>query len=389
MKILVVDDEADLELLIRQKFRKQVQSGAYTFFFAHNGVEALEHLKNHHDIEVVLTDINMPEMDGLTLLVKIGELDRVLRAVVVSAYGDLDNIRTAMNRGAFDFLTKPIDFSDLELTVEKTIKQVTQLRQAVHEHARLESIQHELELARTMQQSILPQIFPAFPDRHEFDLFATMIPARMVGGDFYDFFLVDHDHLGLVIADVADKGIPAALFMMMSRTLLRARALNNLPPAQCLQEVNTMLCDNNDAAMFVTLFYGVLDIARGVFRYANGGHNPPCLVRATGAITPLQTQAGPVLGVLEGAAYEEQSVTLQPHDAIFFYTDGVTEAEADGQGFFTETRLSDTLRQCSGASAQTIVTTVVGAVQQFAGSSPQSDDITALAMRYLPEAGAA
>ncbi len=389
MKILVVDDEADLELLIRQKFRKQIQSGAYSFLFARNGVEALERLKHEHDIEVVLTDINMPEMDGLTLLVKIGELDRVLRAVVVSAYGDLDNIRTAMNRGAFDFLTKPIDFSDLEITVEKTIKQVVQLRLAVHEHSRLESIQHELELARTMQQSILPQTFPAFPDRHEFDLFATMIPARMIGGDFYDYFLVDNEHLGLVIADVADKGIPAALFMMMSRTLLRARALNNLPPGQCLQEVNMMLCDNNDSAMFVTLFYGVLDIASGTFRYANGGHNPPCLVRAAGDIAPLQTQAGPVLGVIEDATYTEQTVTLQPHDAIFFYTDGVTEAESDGQGFYGEARLHDVLRQCHTAAAQAMVSAVVKAVQQFAGAAAQSDDITALAMRYKPEAGAA
>jgi len=389
MKILVVDDEADLELLIRQKFRKQVQSGAYTFFFAHNGVEALEHLKQHHDIEVVLTDINMPEMDGLTLLVKIGELDRVLRAVVVSAYGDLDNIRTAMNRGAFDFLTKPIDFSDLELTVEKTIKQVTQLRQSVHEHARLESIQRELEMARTMQQAILPQIFPAFPDRHEFDLFAEMIPARMVGGDFYDYFLVDREHLGMVIADVADKGIPAALFMMMSRTLLRARALNNLPPGQCLKEVNTMLCDNNDSAMFVTLFYAVLDIASGVVRFANGGHNPPCLVRAAGAIETLQTQAGPVLGVIEDATYEEQTITLQPHDAIFFYTDGVTEAEAADQGFFCEERLHNVLQQCRGASAKAMVESVVSAVRQFAENAPQSDDITAMAMCYMPEAGPA
>ena len=231
MKILVVDDEADLELLIRQKFRKQIQSGAYTFMFARNGVEALDQLDHDRDIEVVLTDINMPEMDGLTLLVKLSELDRVLRAVVVSAYGDLDNIRTAMNRGAFDFLTKPIDFADLEITVEKTIKQVAQLRQALREHARLEAVQHELEMAHTMQQSILPRIFPPFPERHEFDLFGEMIPAHMVGGDFYDLFLVDDDHLGLVIADVADKGVPAALFMMMSRTLLRARALNKLPPA--------------------------------------------------------------------------------------------------------------------------------------------------------------
>ena len=166
MKILVVDDEADLELLIRQKFRKQIQSGAYTFMFARNGVEALDQLDHDRDIEVVLTDINMPEMDGLTLLVKLSELDRVLRAVVVSAYGDLDNIRTAMNRGAFDFLTKPIDFADLEITVEKTIKQVAQLRQALREHARLEAVQHELEMAHTMQQSILPRIFPPFPERH-------------------------------------------------------------------------------------------------------------------------------------------------------------------------------------------------------------------------------
>jgi sigma-B regulation protein RsbU (phosphoserine phosphatase) len=145
-----------------------------------------------------------------------------------------------------------------------------------------------------------------------------------------------------------------------------------------------MLCDNNETAMFVTLFYGVLEISTGVLRYANGGHNPPYVVRATGALEALQTEAGPILGVLEGATYEECTVTLQRHDAVFLFTDGVTEAEADGQGFFGEARLCDVLRGCGGATAQAMVTSVVGAVHAFTGAAPQSDDITALAMRYQP-----
>jgi len=168
--------------MIRQKFRRQIRSGEYDFVFAHNGLEALTKLIEHPDIGIILSDINMPEMDGLTLLLKLKELKHPsLKTVVVSAYGDMENIRTAMNRGAFDFLTKPINFQDLEITISKTMDEIILQRKALKEHDQLISIQRDLNVASEIQKGILPQVFPPFPDRHDFEIFASMVAAKEVG----------------------------------------------------------------------------------------------------------------------------------------------------------------------------------------------------------------
>src|SRR5512145_2052428 len=162
-KILVVDDETDLEVLIKQKFRQKIREHKYEFLFAINGKHALEQLELNTDVDVVLSDINMPEMDGLTLLSKINEQNTLLKAVIVSAYGDMENIRTAMNRGAFDFVTKPVNFEDLEITINKTLEEIKLTRRSMEEHDQLISIQHDLNVAREIQQAILPKVFPPFP----------------------------------------------------------------------------------------------------------------------------------------------------------------------------------------------------------------------------------
>jgi len=191
-KILVVDDEPDLEALIVQKFRGKIKAKEYEFLFARDGSEALTVINNNDSINLVLTDINMPVMDGLTLLSKINELNnKLLRSVIVSAYGDMENIRTAMNRGAYDFITKPINLNDLEITIEKSLKEIEHYKQALISRDKLIALQQELDIATVIQTSILPKTFPAFPDRKEFDIYAKMIPAKEVGGDLYDFFLID------------------------------------------------------------------------------------------------------------------------------------------------------------------------------------------------------
>jgi len=382
IKLLVVDDEPDLELLIRQKFRRQIRAGEFSFLFARNGQEALDKVAQEPDIHLVLTDINMPVMDGLTLLVKLNGLDRLLKAVIVSAYGDMENIRTAMNRGAADFLTKPINFEDLEITVNKTLQQLTALRQAVAEHDQLLTIRHELDIASQIQQSILPRTFPPFPERTDFDVFAAMHPAREVGGDFYDFFLIDPHRLGFVIADVSGKGVPAALFMAVSRTLLRSAALEGLAPGECLRRVNGLLCLDNSSEMFVTVFYGILDTRSGEIEYSNGGHNPPYLLRRDGRAERLEGTGGMVLGALEEIAYQAKRARLEAGDGIFLYTDGVTEAmDADGN-LFSEQRLEAVLDGRSSNSPEQLIHAVVGEVKRYAAAVPQSDDITALAIRY-------
>jgi sigma-B regulation protein RsbU (phosphoserine phosphatase) len=249
-RILVVDDEPDLEPLIKLRMRRKIRSGVYSFEFAGNGIEALEVLKQHQDIDMVVTDISMPQMDGLTLLQEIpGIAGDDLRCVVVSAYGDMKNIRTAMNRGAFDFITKPVDFDDLNVTIERTLEHLERWREASAARDKLVAIQNELQVAHSTQQSILPKVFPQNPD---YQVFGHMEPARNVGGDFYDVIRLPDNQVGLAIADVSDKGVPAALFMMSSRTLLKGAAIGTIDPGQALGEVNKLLYEENETLMFVT-----------------------------------------------------------------------------------------------------------------------------------------
>ncbi|MBD3177474.1 MAG: SpoIIE family protein phosphatase [Armatimonadia bacterium] len=383
IRLLVVDDEPDLELLITQGFRRAIRAGEMEFVFASNGAEALKMVEEDDSIDVVLTDINMPVMDGLTFLLKLSEVETVLKAVVVSAYGDLTNIRTAMNRGAFDFVMKPIDFEDLDTTVRKTIDLVRSLRQAAEVEQKFESIKQELEIAKHIQESIVPAEFPAFPNRGEFDLFGSMVPAREVGGDFYDFFLIDDNRLGLVIADVADKGVPAALFMAVSRTLMRATALMDVPPGPCLTQVNDLLSRENNNAMFVTLFYAVLDLTTGEVTYSDGGHNPPGILRGDGTAELLDKQGGVAVGWLQGAEYSQTTFRLERGDTLFLYTDGVTEAKNPSHDLFGEPRLLASLGEADRDSAQSVVDRVIADVHAHAAGEPQSDDITILATRYL------
>ncbi len=236
-KILVVDDEPDVEPLIRQRMRRDIRAGRYEFVFAPDGVEALEMLQQQADIDMVLSDINMPKMDGLTLLQQIPNVDPNVRCVIVSAYGDMENIRTAMNRGAFDFVTKPLDFEDLRVTIDRTLRHLAEWREALASRDKLVVLQNELQLASKMQQSILPTRFPEGPD---FRIHGHMESARAVGGDFFDIMALEHGRIGLAIADVSDKGVPAALFMMSTRTLLKGAAVGLGDPGEVLCEVNSI-----------------------------------------------------------------------------------------------------------------------------------------------------
>ena len=378
-RLLVVDDEEDLELLIRQRFRRSIRQGEIDFVFAHNGRDALEKLVAHPEIRLVLSDINMPVMDGLTLLSQLEEIRPEIRAVIVSAYGDMENIRTAMNRGAFDFVTKPIDFKDLEITIRKTLRHIETMQSALESRDRLVAITRELEVATQVQMSILPRDH-ASSENHEIQ--AMMIPAREIGGDFYNFFSLDDALIGLIIADVSGKGIPAALFTMVTQTLLKGAVRNFASPARCLSEVNELLAEDNETCVFVTVFYGILDLRDGTFRYCNGGHNPPRLVRGDSQVEALPTTGNVVLGVFPGHDYADGEVRLAPGDSLFLYTDGITEAQNARNEEFGEERLDEKLANLGQASARDVVNEVVDAVHVFAEDTPQSDDITCIALRF-------
>jgi serine phosphatase RsbU (regulator of sigma subunit) len=261
-------------------------------------------------------------------------------------------------------------------------QQFLALQQAMHEHEQLLAIRRELDIASNIQQSSLPQVFPPFPHRADFEIFAAMVPAREVGGDFYDFFLIDDAHLGVVVGDVSGKGVPAALFMAVSRTLLRSNALAGLTAGACLQRVNELLCLENSAEMFVSVFYGILDSRTGRFDYSNGGHNRPYVLRQGGEAEVLEGTGGAVLGVLEDRPYAAKSVHLRPGDGVFLYTDGVTEAmDADGN-LFSDARLHAALGLHGHAAPEALVRAVIDEVNLYAGGVAQSDDITALAIRF-------
>ena len=383
VKILSVDDEIDLELLLTQYFRRQIRKGEYEFKFAHNGLEALTMLLKEKDFDIILSDINMPEMDGLTLLTKINEMQNpALKCIMVSAYGDMGNIRQAMNNGAFDFATKPIDLDDLSVTIEKAIEHITYIKQMQQEHTQLESIKGDLAVAREIQLAILPRIFPPFPENAEqLDIAASTNAAKDVGGDFYDFFRIDEDHIGFVIADVSGKGVPAAIFMAVSRTLIRATGIRGVSPSECINYSNALLEKESVNNMFVTVFYGIYNIKTGEIRYTNAGHNLPYLLKKDGNIERLPVAGNMAVGIFDDSQYTEATLQLQPGETLLLYTDGVTEAINPREEEFTEMRLEQTLKKVTSSSCQEIIDTIKADVEAFADGAEQSDDITLLALK--------
>lgn len=385
VKILSVDDEMDLELLLTQYFRRKIRKGEYEFVFAHNGLEALTMMLKHPDIEIILSDINMPEMDGLTLLAKVNEMrNPALKVIMVSAYGDMGNIRQAMNNGAFDFATKPIDLDDLSVTIEKAIEQIEYVHRMQKEHTQLESLKGDLAVASEIQQAILPRVFPPFPDLiDKMDIAASMMPAKDVGGDFYDFFRIDNDRIGFVIADVSGKGIPAAIFMAVSRTLIRATGIRGGSASDCLAYSNKLLAAESVNCMFVTVFYGIMNTKTGEVSYCNAGHNPPYVLKKNGEVSALPMSQDPMVGAIDGIEFHEASLQLEHGDSLVMFTDGVTEAMNVNNEEFGEQRLEDTLADVTMHSCQQIVEVIKDDVAAFAGEAEQSDDITVLTLRRL------
>ena len=384
IKILSVDDEMDLELLLTQYFRRKIRKGEYEFVFAHNGLEALTMMVKHPDIEIILSDINMPEMDGLTLLAKINEMrNPALRVIMVSAYGDMGNIRQAMNNGAFDFATKPIDLDDLSVTIEKAIAQINYVHEMQKEHTQLESLKGDLAVAGEIQQAILPRIFPPFPDKADkLDIAASMTPAKDVGGDFYDFFRIDNDRIGFLIADVSGKGVPAAIFMAVSRTLIRATGIRGGSPADCIGYSNKLLSDESVDCMFVTVFYGIMKVTTGEVTYCNAGHNPPYIIKGTGEVKALDMSQDPMVGAISGIDYHDCQLQLDKGDALVMFTDGVTEAMNTANEEFGEARLEATLSK-TFSKCQDMVEAIKTDVAGFVDGAEQSDDITVLALKRL------
>ena len=382
IKILSVDDEAPIEMMMKHHFRREIRSGEYEFFFAHNGVEALAILNDNPDIEIILSDINMPEMDGLELLAKVNEMQNpAMRVIMVSAYGDMKNIRQAMNNGAFDFATKPIDMDDLSLTIDKAIEQINYVHESQKEHTQLESLREDLISAKEIQQSFLPSMISPFSDSDKLDIFASMEAAKDIGGDFYDFFPIDDDRVALVIGDVCGKGIPAALFMSVSRTIIRSIGMQGASASECMTKANRQLASTSVNCMFVTVFYAIFNTKTGLVTYCNAGHNQPFLLRADGSTEILPKPKSLIVGVYEEADYVEETFQLDHGDALVMYTDGVTEAMNSQKEEFGEERLGSILGGQADKSSQGIVDVIKAGITDFVEGVEQSDDITILVLK--------
>jgi sigma-B regulation protein RsbU (phosphoserine phosphatase) len=249
------------------------------------------------------------------------------------------------------------------------------------EHDQLVSLQQDLQTAHDIQQAILPKIFPPFPSRNEFEIFASMIPAREVGGDFFDFFMIDNDRLGFVIGDVSGKGVTAAIFMAVSRTLIRATGLKGIPAGECMNYVNRLLCNESVSCMFVTVFYGILNTVTGEMEYVNAGHNPPYL-SSRNRVDKIEMTGGVILGCIEEHQYRSRQIRLEPGDRLLLYTDGVTEAFNRDGNVYGDDRLEQFIREHPDAGTEELVKGILLDVNDHSSGIRQSDDITLLSIRY-------
>lgn len=282
--------------------------------------------------------------------------------------GNLDTVVDVRSHEEFDALS-----NDINSTVD-TLK-----RYIADAAARIDA---ELVFAKAIQHSALPSVFPPYPTRKEFDIWATMHTAKEVGGDFYDFYFVDEDTLAFLVADVSGKGIPAAMFMMTSKTLLKSYSESGMSVEEVFTSANEKLCEGNDAGMFVTAWMGLLNVRTGLVTFANAGHNPPLVRHGDGSFTYLRSRPGFVLAGMEGIRYRKNELQLQPGDMLYLYTDGVTEATDASNELYGENRLAALLDASTGADAQHICAAVKADVDAFVGEAPQFDDMTMLCLAY-------
>ncbi len=384
IKILSIDDEPDMQELLKMKYRKQIRNEEYEFHFANHGAEALEIVKNIDDISLILCDINMPVMDGLTFLEHIKELKKpATRTIMVSAYSEMGNLRAAMNRGAFDFVTKPIDFEDLDVTIKKTLLYIEEIKQAIENEQQLSSLVRDLDIAKKIQLSLLPQKYPPFPNRSELEIYGSMTAAKDVGGDLYDFFWIDQNRIAFIIADVSGKGIPAAIFMATARSVIKTVASKGNPPELTMFEANNLICQESVDSMFITTFYGIFNVLTGEFVYCNAGHTQPHYIDLQGNIKFLDRTGDLVLGAMDGVPYHSKSISLQKGEGIFMYTDGVTEATSPENELFGDARLHDYLSEFKKLSLKELNNNILENLLDFADGTEQADDITILAFKYL------
>lgn len=387
--LLVVDDDKTNLTAVRSILGEE-----YQLDLANSGMLALRFIEKK-EYDLVLLDIMMPEMDGIETYRRLRELDHGRKVPVIFLTGDqaAETEVQCLKLGASDFITKPIVAEVMKSRIARTIElqefrtdlegrleaATESLRASIEERQKFEA---EMGMAAQIQLDALPSVFPPFPDRKEFDIYACMRPAKEVGGDFYDFFLLDEDHLCLVIADVSGKGMPGSLFMMTSKTRINDHALYSRSPAKILAEVNNLLCENNTAQMFVTVWLGILEISTGNLTAVNAGHEYPILRKPGGRYEIVRDKHYLAVAAMEGVRYKEETIRLEPGSTLFLYTDGVAESTNAAKELFGTERMLEALNSDPNGEVREAAETMQKAIDTFVQDAPQFDDITMLCIRY-------
>ncbi|MBX2818296.1 MAG: SpoIIE family protein phosphatase [Rhodothermaceae bacterium] len=378
LRILFVDDEPEFELLIRSLFRKKAKKNKWVLDFALSGKEALDHLKANPDVALVLTDLNMPEMDGLTLLDRIHELNRPLKTVVVTAYSDVGNIRAAMNRGAFDFVVKPVNVADLEATILKCAQEWRTAMKASSFERQLVSLQKELDVARQIQEAIQPV---GFEPTSGVDLYAFSMVAHEISGTFYDYYWIDETRVGLLLGDVGGKGVSAAVVMAMVQTYFKSIAAQGHDPGTCMTMVNQLVVPEGFPDLSVRAFYGVFDTQTGTLSYSNAGHHRASLIKSGPTIEPRLASVAPPLWRQQDLKYETSRRSLDHGDTLFLYTRGVEEAKNPSGTRFSLERIAKILQESQTKVPRELIRNTIRSILAFTEDIPLKEDLTLLSLQ--------
>jgi len=386
--VLAVDDTPEnLDVV------KGILANDYHIKVAVNGHIALK-IAQSQSPDLILLDIMMPDIDGYEVCrqLKADPATRGIPVIFLTAKGETADEAEGFALGAADYILKPVNPPLLRARVKThlALKQGMDELQAAYAviNRQKQRMEDELNVGRDIQLSMVPDTFPAFPEREEFDIHGLLEPAREIGGDFYDYFFIERNKLCICVGDVSGKGVPAALFMAVTKTMIKSTASEDHSPASIITRVNDEISQDNPSCMFITLFFGIFDTVTGELKYTNAGHPYPCLKHANGSVEMLQKLHGPVVGAMDGMAYKEDTVQLCQGDQLLVFTDGITEAMDLSDALYGEQRVVDFFQGFADTDPGALVKATLASVESFAGEAEQADDITVLALRYCAEPGA-
>ncbi len=382
--LLIVDDNEDNRYTLTRRLQREGYENLTT---ANDGQQALDLLQSR-PFDLLLLDVMMQGLNGYEVLERMRADNRLrhIPVIMISALDEIESVIRCIELGAEDYLSKPFNPTLLRARVGASLEK-KRLRDELVRHTR--RMEQELETAREIQLSMVPAEFPAPTPERPLEIFATLQPAREVGGDLYDFFWVSPVRLCLVVADVSDKGAGAALFMARAKSVIHLLA-SLLPgqggrpatAAELMARVNQELCRDNPHCLFVTLVLATLDARTGELEYCSAGHHPPCVISPQAQVTQLNSARGKPVGIRDSFHYETATLKLAPGDSFFIFTDGITEAMNEPGELFGEERLLASLRSCAKHPPRDLVSAVLRDVREFAGAAAPSDDIAALACRW-------